>query len=94
MKTKRMKAKYRGYCNNCHYTIWQGETINYNGQAYHADCVVALKDDTPRRLNPSYIKLYGKVDKVKLAEQLNRKRHGQVNYKHSANRGVRLRTGR
>lgn len=91
---KMMNARYQGYCNRCHYTIWKGENIQYDGKAYHFDCVVSLQDATPRILNPQYVKTYGKVDKIKLAKQLNEKRHGQVNWKHSANRGVRQRTGR
>ena len=22
-----ISAKYKGYCNRCHYTVWQGETV-------------------------------------------------------------------
>jgi hypothetical protein len=50
-----MKSKFIGFCSDCHYTIWQGEKIKYNGRAVHMDCVKALNDNTPRRKDLKYV---------------------------------------
>lgn len=68
-----MKAKFKGYCNKCHYTIWKNEVINYNGVAWHVDCVTALKDPTPRALDKRYIDVLGKVKKNKLVDLLDKR---------------------
>ena len=63
---KVLNAKYRGYCADCHFTVWQGERVNYDGKVHHVDCKSALLDDTPRVLNPTYARIIGKVSKTRL----------------------------
>jgi hypothetical protein len=82
-KGKKMRAKYRGYCYRCYYTIWQGEWIRYSGKARHLDCQAALKDDTPRQLQRGYVGAIGaKVTKKQVASNLeekeNRKKDKEV----------------
>lgn len=68
-----IKAKYQGYCFKCYYTIWKNENIKYSGKARHLNCVTALKDPTPRKLNPSYEKRVGKINKTKMIKLLKSK---------------------
>lgn len=65
-----IKSKFKGNCSTCHYTIWQGERIAYNGKPHHIDCKRALNDDTPRTLDPYYQRLIGKVSKKRLRKAL------------------------
>ena len=66
----RIQSKFKSYCSVCYYTIFQGELIEYSGQAKHVDCLVALKDGRPRQLNPRYITTIGKVKKKRMIELL------------------------
>lgn len=65
-----INSKYKGYCFKCYYTIWKNEKIKYSGKARHFNCVSALKDETPRILNPSYVKVIGKVNKSKMIKMI------------------------
>lgn len=65
-KSTKIHSKFKSHCNTCHYTIWQGELINYNGVATHLDCKSALVDETPRRLDPQYKDIFGKINKEKI----------------------------
>lgn len=68
-----LKSKFKNYCIDCHYTIWQGEMINYDGKPHHQDCLSALKDETPRTLNPHVEKMLGKANKSKVVSLLEEK---------------------
>lgn len=59
-------SKYKGFCSKCHFTIWQNEKIEYNGNAKHLDCLEAIKDKTPRVCDPRYLDVLGKITKKKL----------------------------
>lgn len=56
-------SKFKGYCFECYFTIWKNENIKFSGKARHIDCLKALKDETPRQLNPAFKKTMGKVTK-------------------------------
>ena len=43
-------AKFKGYCNRCHYTVWRGEKVWLQGKVRHLDCAAALKDKSARVL--------------------------------------------
>lgn len=52
-QAKTIKAKFKGYCTKCWHSYWQGEQVNKEGRGFsHLDCLRALADKTPRRLNP------------------------------------------
>lgn len=62
-----LHARYKGYCTVCHHTIWRGEQIKYNGKtSKHVDCLVALRDGTPRVMDKKYEAILGRVNKKKL----------------------------
>lgn len=61
-----INAKYKGFCSSCHHTIWKNETIRYDGQARHIDCLAAVTDKTPRMIDSKYLHLIGKLNKKKL----------------------------
>lgn len=63
---KELNARYRTYCNKCQHSIWQGERIRYNGKPWHLDCQSALRDNTPRVLNPRYVSIIGKTSTKKV----------------------------
>ena len=65
-----MKSKYKGTCSICHYTIWRGEDIEYNGKPKHLDCKAALIDKSARELDQRYLGIYGAVDKKMLRKAL------------------------
>lgn len=67
----RIRAKYRGYCDNCKHTVWQNEQAEYeSGKLSHVDCNSALADMTPRIINPKFEHILGKVNKKKLRRLL------------------------
>lgn len=66
-----IKAKYKGYCFKCHYTIWNNELIVLTGKVSHIDCMKALKDKTPRQLDNKYLGIYGQTNKKKMKKLLN-----------------------
>ena len=61
-----MLAKFKGYCFNCHFTIWKNERIKYSGKARHVNCYEALKDETPRSLNPKYVGADSKISRKQM----------------------------
>lgn len=65
-----VKAKFNGYCDTCKFSIFKGETIQYNGHARHVDCIKAMTDSYPRRFNPSLVSMYGKVERKLMKRQL------------------------
>lgn len=71
-----MNSKFKGYCASCHYTIWQGEKIRYNGNAVHLDCKVSISDPTPRVIDQKWLSTLGNVNKKKLKEKINRSKTG------------------
>lgn len=92
-----INARYKSFCNTCQFTIFQNEKVWYtNNKVHHLNCLDALKDRFPRYMSTANQNLYGKVQRTKLAEQLKKngykpfKTLSTNNYKHSANRGVRL----
>lgn len=97
---KEINAKFRSYCATCLFTIFKNEVIAFDGKPHHLNCLTALKDEFPRIMSPTNQKLYGKVNRVKWAQTLKEngyKSKGKTNssnYKHRANRGVRLTAGR
>lgn len=52
---KKIRSKFSSYCSKCHYTIWFGELVWYDGRARHLDCTRAIKDSTPRVLDERYL---------------------------------------
>ncbi len=70
MKYDQRRAKYNGYCRVCQFTIFRGETCVYNGAFSHIDCVAALMDEYPRRLNPHYRAVWGAVERSRLRKHL------------------------
>lgn len=70
-------SKYNGYCNKCHYTFFKNEEIKWNGKGTHLDCVEALGDTYPRRLNPKYKTIYGSVSRSRLRKMLEDNSLGQ-----------------
>lgn len=84
-----VKAKFKGYCVTCQHTFWAGETVQrHKPKGFtHLDCLVALADRTPRKLNPKYLTRENEftrftgLDKVKLkkkAKKVLRKREGST----------------
>ncbi len=65
-RVSNIKSKFKGYCKDCHFTIWQGESIKYDGKSHHLDCIKAIKDKTPRTLHPHWEKMFGKPNIKKL----------------------------
>lgn len=70
-------ARYKGFCAKCLHTFWQNEIVvrEKRGFLIHRDCLVALADSTPRRLNPKWEHALP-VDKAKIkkkAKQMIRK---------------------
>lgn len=53
-----IKSKFKSYCYTCYYTIWQGELIDFNGKANHINCLAAIRDESPRQINPKYVSLF------------------------------------
>lgn len=68
--TSTMVSKHKGYCTDCHFTIWIGERITFDGRAHHLDCKRAIKDETPRDLHPHWQKLFGKPNIKKLKNKV------------------------
>ena len=96
---KTINAKYRTHCQTCYFTIFKNERMGYDGKAYHLDCITALKDEFPRSMDKTKERIYGKVNRTKWAEHLKSSGYKAIevkasnNYKHRANRGVRLWAG-
>jgi hypothetical protein len=67
---KEIYARYKGFCATCHYTIWQGERIWYDGRAKHLDCRRAILDNTPRVVDDKYIHILGKLNRKKMKAAL------------------------
>ena len=65
-----IRTKYKGYCDRCHFTIWKGEAVDHSKQTVHRNCVEALRDPTPRRMNTEYRGIYGSVDRKRFADLL------------------------
>lgn len=62
-------AKHNGYCSRCFHTFWKNETVVKNPQGFvHLDCLVALSDETPRKISKRYSHIYA-VDKDKLKQK-------------------------
>ena len=66
-------AKYNGYCNRCHYSVWRGERVWLQGKVRHLDCASALKDKSPRTLDERYLGIYGDIRKKALRRALESK---------------------
>lgn len=66
-------AKYKGFCNHCHYTVWRGEQVWLQGKVRHLDCAAALKDKSPRVLDERYLGIYGAVRKKSLRKAIERR---------------------
>ncbi len=62
-----IRSRYKGFCWTCHYTIWLNERIRYDGRAKHLDCEVAMKDDTPRQMDPRWARAMGAPKKGRVA---------------------------
>jgi hypothetical protein len=46
----RIRAKYKGWCGLCLYTVWPKEQVEYkNKKVYHLDCEAAIRDGSHRR---------------------------------------------
>lgn len=62
------RARRKTFCNRCHSTIWQNETVVLAGknsrgwEMYnHLDCILALNDSTPRQFNEKVFLVRGGV---------------------------------
>lgn len=66
-----LRSKYRGYCKKCHHTFWQRELVENNpgGGFNHLNCLAALADPTPRKLNPKMEWMFAGLDKGKLKKK-------------------------
>lgn len=61
-----IKAKFKGYCWKCHYTIWKNERVSLNTRTrrvQHTDCEAKMKDSTPRKINPAWSQIAGRPRK-------------------------------
>lgn len=63
-----VKAKHNGYCARCYHTFFKNEKVvkhkDRHGVGFvHRDCMVALADYRPRKLNPGVEGIIGAVDK-------------------------------
>lgn len=65
-----MKVSYKGYCKKCHHTYWVGEIVEKTAGGFnHIDCLSALADTTPRKLNPKMEWMFAGLDKAKLKKK-------------------------
>jgi hypothetical protein len=64
------QVKYHGYCNRCHHTYWKNEVVRkVAGGFEHLNCMLALADRTPRKLNPKMEWMFAGLDKAKLKKK-------------------------
>ena len=62
-----LRSRYKGFCWTCHYTIWLNERIRFDGRAKHLDCLVAIRDETPREMDPRWAHAMGAPKKGRVA---------------------------
>ena len=55
----KIKAKFKGFCGLCHYTVWPRELVEYrNKKVFHLDCESAIRDSSPRRQKDFFSRQY------------------------------------
>jgi hypothetical protein len=70
----RVKVKLNGYCTKCHHTYWSGEVVAKGNKGFeHMDCLVALADKSPRKINPKMEYLFSGISKAKLKKKAKKK---------------------
>lgn len=74
-----------GYCTKCHHTYfskelvekvsrWDFKTKKFRPFGFkHIDCLIALADRRPRKLNPNFEGMYAGLDKAKLKKKAKKK---------------------
>jgi hypothetical protein len=68
------QVKYQGYCKKCHHTYWKYEVVQkVAGGFEHRNCMLALADPTPRKLNPKMEWMFAGLNKAKLKKKAKRK---------------------
>lgn len=67
-----VRAKFNGYCIRCFHSFWKNEVVVKHPEGkkgfLHRDCLVALADDTPRRMSQGKSG-FGMMDKALLKKK-------------------------